>query len=223
LAHSIDISAEPRTILGKKVKQLRAQGKTPAHVFGHGVESAPIQVETKVLLEALRHATSTTMVNLKVGSRGKAQSVFVRYVQYGIIKHEPLHVDFFAVRMDEKMKASVPLVLRGEAPAAKSTELMLLHPYANVPVEGLPGNLPEALAVDISHLEEADQTIYARDLQLPEGVTLLLDPDELLVKVQMTRAALEPVTSEAAEAAGEAAAEEAPTQGAAAESSEQSS
>jgi large subunit ribosomal protein L25 len=207
LAHTIDLNAEPRSVIGKKVKQLRAAGKVPANMYGHGIESTAIEVEYKALQEVLRHATSTTLINLKVGSRGAARPVFVRDIRWGLLKREPLHVDFFAMRMDEKMKATVPLVLRGESPVAKSTELMLLHPYSSVPIEGLPGALPEALAVDISHLEEADQTILARDIQMPEGVVLLLDPEELIVKVQMTRAALEPVTSEAAGEAAEAAGE----------------
>jgi large subunit ribosomal protein L25 len=216
VAHTIDLSAEPRSVLGKKVKHLRAEGKIPANLYGHGIESTPIQVDGKALQETLRHATSTTLVNLKVGSRAKARPVFVRDVRYGLIKREPLHVDFFAVRMDEKMRASIPIVFRGESPAARDAELMLFHPVASVQVEGLPGNLPEALAIDISHLSEVDQTIYARDLQMPEGVALLDDPEELLVRVQMVRAAVEPVApeeiGEAAQAAGEEAAEEAPTQ-----------
>jgi large subunit ribosomal protein L25 len=223
VAHTIDLSAEPRSVVGKKVKQLRAAGKIPANLYGHGIESTAIQVDTKALQDVLRHATSTTLINLKVGSRALARPVFVRDVRWGLIKREPLHVDFFAIRMGEKMRATVPLVLSGESPVARSTELMLLHPYSSVPVEGLPGALPEALAVDISHLEESDQTIFARDIQLPEGVTLLLDPDELIVKVQMTRAALEPVTSEAASAAGAVAAEGGADQEDATQAEEQSS
>jgi large subunit ribosomal protein L25 len=124
----------------------------------------------------------------------------------------PEHVDFFAVRMDEKMKATVAVMLRGESPTAKSTDLMLQQPLTSVQVEGLPGALPEAIAVDVSGLEEVDQAIHARELHLPEGVTLLTDPDELVVKVAMTRAALEPVTSEAAaETSAEQAADEAAT------------
>jgi len=206
VAHMIDLSAEPRSIVGKKVKQLRAQGKIPANMYGHGVDSTSIQVETKALLEALRHATSTTLINLKIGKGGKAQPVFVRDVRYALLKRVPLHVDFFAVRMDEKMRATVSLVLSGESPAAKSDDYMLLHPHSTLPVEGRPGDLPEALAVDVSHLTEVDQAIYVRDLQLPEGVTVLLDPDELLVRVTMTRAALEPVTTAETGAAADAAA-----------------
>src|SRR5262245_50923144 len=62
VAHTIDLSAEPRSVTGKKVKHLRAEGKIPANLYGHGVESTPIQVDAKELVEALRHATATTLV-----------------------------------------------------------------------------------------------------------------------------------------------------------------
>jgi large subunit ribosomal protein L25 len=224
LAHTIDLSAEPRSIIGKKVKHLRAEGKIPANLYGHGIESTPIQLDAKELSEALRHTTATTLVNLKVGGGARSRPVFVRDVRYGLLKREPLHVDFFAVRMDEKMRASVPLVFRGDAPASHDAELMLFHPVATIQIEGLPGALPEALALDVSGLTEADQTLYARDLQLPEGVTLIDPPDELLIRVQMVRAAVEPAVEEpTAEAAGEERAGEARGAEAPAESEGQAS
>lgn len=212
MAHTLDLTAEARTVVGKKVKHLRREGKVPANLYGHGVDSTPIQVDAKALADTLRHSTATTLINLRIGEHSRPRPVFVRDVRWALMRHEAQHVDFFAVRMDEKMRATVQLVFRGESPAARSTELMLIHPLTSVQVEGLPGDLPESIPVDVSHLEEVDQSIHVRDLSLPEGVTVLADLDELIVKVTMTRAALEPVaTEDTAEAAGEAAAEEAPT------------
>jgi large subunit ribosomal protein L25 len=184
MAHTIDLDVQPRTVLGKKVKQLRREGIVPGNVYGHGVESAAVQVEVKSLENVLKHATGTTLVNLRVGG-GRRRPVFVRDVRYSMLKRVPEHVDFFAVRMDEAMRAAVPVVFRGEAPAARNADYMLFHPVAQVNVSGLPTDLPEAIAVDVSGLEEVDQTIHARDLHLPENVTLLDDPDEIIVKVQL--------------------------------------
>lgn len=195
MAHTIDLSAAPREVQGKKVRHLRRTGLVPGNVYGHGVTSTSIQVEAKTLQDLLRHTTPTTMVNLKVGS-GRPRRVFVRNVQWGLLRREPIHVDFFAVRMDEKMRASVPLIFRGESSAARNSDLMLFHPVDQVQVEGLPGDLPEALEVDLSGLAEADQAIYARDLNLPESVTLVDDPEELIAKVQLVKAAIEPSVPE---------------------------
>jgi large subunit ribosomal protein L25 len=205
MAHTITLQAEPRTVVGKKVKQLRRDGFVPANVYGDGIESMPVQVEMKALLTALRHATPTTLVDLTVGKAHQRRHVLVRDVQWELLKRIPTHVDFYSVRMDHKIKAAVAIVLRGESPAAKQSDVMLFHPVSQVQVEGKPGDLPEAIEVDVSGLTDVDQTIYARDLQMPHGTTLLDDPDELIVKVQLTKAAIGTEAEEAA-AADEAAA-----------------
>src|SRR5688572_12398436 len=99
MAHTIDLDVEPRSVLGKQVKQLRRAGIVPANMYGHGVESTPLQIEAKALEQLLKHATATTLVNLKIGRAGR-RSVLVRDVRYSILRREPEHVDFFAVRMD---------------------------------------------------------------------------------------------------------------------------
>lgn len=186
---------------------LRRAGIVPANVYGHGMKSEPVQVDVKRLEGVLRHATGTTLVNLKVGD-GRSRAVFVRDVRYSLLRHVPEHVDFFAVRMDEAMRAAVPIVFRGEAPAARNADYMLFHPLSQLHVSGLPADLPEAIAVDISVLASVDQAIHAREVHLPANVTLLDDPDEIVVRVQMVRAALEPgAPAEAAASEGEAPAE----------------
>jgi large subunit ribosomal protein L25 len=200
MPHTIELRAEPRTVVGKKVKQLRRQGLVPANVYGDGVESTPIQVEAKALQQSLAHATATTLVNLTLGESQARRQVLVRDVQWELLKHVPVHVDFYAVRMDAKVKAAVPIVLRGESPAAKHSDVILLHPVSALTVEGRPGDLPEVIEVDVSSLAEVDQAIYARDVPLPSGVTLADPPDELIVKVQLTRAAIEAEAEAAAEA-----------------------
>ncbi|HEV8634967.1 MAG TPA: 50S ribosomal protein L25 [Chloroflexota bacterium] len=216
MAHTIDLDVEPRSILGKKVKRLRRVGYVPANLYGHGVRSTALQVEAKRLEGILKHATATTLINLRIGDARQRRSVLVRDVRYSVLRHEPEHVDFFAIRMDEPIRAAVPIVFRGEAPAARNADHMILHPVTTVNVSGLPTDLPEAIAVDVSGLAEVDDTIHARDLHLPENVQLLDDPDEIIAKVQLVRAALveEPVAPEApageAPAEGERAAAETP-------------
>src|SRR5687767_4623666 len=103
MAHTLELTAEPRTLLGKKVKQLRQQGIVPGNLYGHGVESTAVQVDIKALQETLKHSTATTLINLRIGERARPRPVFVRDVRWALLRHVPEHVDFFAVRMDEKM------------------------------------------------------------------------------------------------------------------------
>src|SRR6266545_3957474 len=133
MAHTIDLSVEPRSILGKKVKRLRRAGYVPANMYGHGVESTPLQIEAKALENVLKHGTATTLINLKIGD-ARRRSVLVRDVRYSILRHEPEHVDFFAVRMDEALRAAVAIVFRGEAPAARDADHMITHPVTSVTV-----------------------------------------------------------------------------------------
>lgn len=211
MSHTIGLKTELREEVGKgQVKVLRRAGYVPGNVYGGGMTSTAIKVQSKALDEVLRHSSSTTLVDLEIGSKEQRRCL-IRNVQYGLIKREALHVDFFAVNMDSLIRATIHIVTRGESPAARGADAMLLHPVTQVHVEGRPGDLPEEIVLDISGLTEIDQAIHARDLKLPNGVTLLDDPDEIIVKVQLVRGAADseaPVVGSAEESAasGEAAA-----------------
>src|SRR5438093_13622075 len=99
MAHTIELRAEPREVSGKKVKHRRRAGLVPGNVYGEGMASMPIQVDTKALQNALHHSTATTLVDLTVGTSHLRRHVLVRHVQWELLRRVPLHVDFFAVRM----------------------------------------------------------------------------------------------------------------------------
>ena len=111
-----------------------------------------------------------------------------RDVQWDVIVGKPLHVDFYAVVMTEKITTEVPLVLVGEAPAADQIGAMVLQGLDEVEIECLPGDLIEAIEVDLSGLEEIDQAIYIKDLQVPPAVEILTDGEEIVVKVDWAAA-----------------------------------
>jgi large subunit ribosomal protein L25 len=207
MPHQLELKAEPRTVIRKRLNALRRAGYVPGNVYGPGMTSIPIQVEANAFESIARHATPTTMIDLTIGSAGKPRTVYLRDIQWQFTKREPFHLDFFAVNLQQSMRTAVPLVLHGEAPAAKIADQMILQVVPQLHVEALPAKLPEAIVVDVSGLAEPDQTIHARDVQLPEGVTLLDNPDDLLVKVQRVRGPVEEApkaaepTPEAAEAA----------------------
>lgn len=192
----VELQAEPRTVTGKKVRQLRREGWVPAHVYGRG-QSLNVQIETKALQRLLQHTGRNSLVTLVSG--GSTHSVMLRAVEIDHLRGIPRHVDLEEVSLDEPIHAQLPLVLTGEAPATKSGSVVLrLVEHLNV--EGLPTKLPHVIHVDVSHLTETGQTIHIRDLALPEGISVLDDPDEPIVKVEETRAEVE---AEAAAAATE--------------------
>ena len=115
----IELQATNRETLGKKVRFLRRQGIIPTHLFGHDVESVTLQCDAVQLRQVLAQAGKTRLLSLKLDKAKKPRNVVVREIQKDPCTGELLHVDFYQVRMAEKIKVEVPIVLVGEAPALK--------------------------------------------------------------------------------------------------------
>lgn len=204
----IELETSKREITGKKVRFMRREGSTPANMYGHGLDSVSLQVDTKKLKQTLARAGKTDLISLKVAGEGAPVKVLIREVQKNPLTNDLLHVDFYQVRMTEKITADIPLVFVGEAPALKKKNVSLLHIMDSLHIEALPDHLPHNLQVDLSALLEIDQAIHVKDIPLTEGVTLLSDPEQIVIKVAETRHEVEVPVVEA-KAEEEAAAEEA--------------
>ena len=184
----IELETQKREVLGKKVKSLRREGLIPAVLYGHEIAPVPLQVEERELDRVLAKAGEHRLIALKIGRARKRHMALTREVQWDVIAGKPIHVDFYAVVMTEKITTAVPLALVGEAPAAGRAEVILLQGLDEVEIECLPGDLPEAIEVDLSGLEEIDQAIYVNDLQVPPAVEILTDGEEIVVKVDWAAA-----------------------------------
>jgi len=201
----VDLKVANREILGKKVKHLRRQGITPVHVFGHGIESLALQCDTKELERVLSQAGQTRLINLKLGKEKKPRIVVVREFDRDWRKGQLVHVDFYQVKMEEKIRLEVPVVLLGEAPALKSKTNMLDHELGTFTVECLPAKIPDSIEVDISTLTELDQAIRVKDITLDKDITVLNNPDLVVAKISFRP--VEKVEEKAAEEVPEAEAE----------------
>jgi large subunit ribosomal protein L25 len=211
----LTLTADNRTVLGKKIRFLRRQGITPAHVFGHGIESQALQCDTVELKGIIAHAGETRLISLKIKGDEQPRNVFIREVQRDTYGKQLLHVDFYQVKMGEKMEVQIPLVLVGESPAMKDKGRMLSHGITELSIECLPDKVPPQIEIDISILEEVEQAIHVKDIILDPDITVQDDPEQLIVKVTevMVEAEEEEAVVEAAAegeeaAAGEARAEE---------------
>ncbi len=184
MAEQIELRVERREIVRKHLNELRRSGMIPANVYGRAMESIPVQIDRGSFRSVVASAGPTTLINLQLDGPDDPQTVLIRNIQWDRLRGQPLHVDFLVVRPDDRVRAAVPLALRGQAPAAGARDVMLLQPIKEVHLAGSPADLPTAIEVDVSSLTEVDQVIYARDLRLPTSVTLLDKPDEVIVKVQ---------------------------------------
>ncbi len=201
------LAAEHREITGKKVSTLRHGGRLPAVVYGRGLESASVSIDTHEFELLRRRVGSNALIDLSIDG-SKSQPVLIHDVQIHPVNRRPLHVDLFLVRMTEEITVDVPLVATGDAPAVTVGGGTLLHPTESVKVRALPDHLPQSIEYSVESLVDFDATVHVHDLVIPEDVTLVTDSDEIIAKVQAPRIEVEeaPVVAEGEEGA-EAAAE----------------
>ncbi|TVR74493.1 MAG: 50S ribosomal protein L25 [Sphaerobacteraceae bacterium] len=191
------LTAEPREVLGKKVKQLRRDGILPAVVYGPMVEGADsVQVDGREFGFAFRDVGYTSLIDLSVGS-DKSIPVFVREVQVHPVRRDILHIDFYAPNMRLPVEANVPVSIVGEL--ADEVEAELTLGLFEVTVSALPDSIPDELQADISGLKEIGDQITASELPFPEGVEFVGNDDDLIVKLDPIREEEEEPEEEVAE------------------------
>lgn len=186
--------------------RLRAAGKIPAVVYGHGIEPIPVAVDAKDLRHALGgEAGSRALLRLVIGE--DEHLAMARQLQRDPVRHSVIHVDFQVVRRDEVISAEVPIVLVGEAFEVHRVEGILAQEMTVLTVRAKPADLPPHIEVDVSRLAIGD-AIRAGELRLPEGVELEEDQDSPVVVAHAPRVAVEEAPAAPAEEAAEAPAAE---------------
>ena len=196
------LAAEPREVTGKAVKKLRTAGRLPAVVYGHGVDSTNVTIDAHEFEILRRRVGPNALIDLSVHG-DKSNPVLINGVQVHPVTRRPLHADLFLVRMTEELTVDVRLVASGEAAAVTQLNGTLLHPTESVRVKALPDHLPQSIEYSIESLVDFDAAVHVRDLVIPDDVTLLTDPDEIIAKVQAPRIEVEeePVVAEGEEGA----------------------
>lgn len=183
---ALKLQAEVREIVGKKTKRLREQGLIPAVLYGRGLETKPIQIEVKALTKVINVAGTHQLISLEIGDQ-KPQMILARDIQRDKIRREYLHVDFYVVKMDEKVTAHIPLIIEGEAPAVKDQGGILTQGLDELEIECLPKDLISAIEVNIEGLVNFNDSITVADLTVPRTITILSDLESMVVKIEAPR------------------------------------
>ncbi len=173
------LNAEKRDVTGKQVGVLRRSGKLPAVIYGRHVEPIAIVLDSHRAELTLAKLSSSSLVTIELG--GKEYPAIVREKQRNYIKGVLTHVDFLAVDLTEKIRASARVHLFGVSPAVKDLNGVLVHGLELIEVECLPTDLPERIDVDISALQQIGDGIHVSDIVLPENIRILTDGDEMIV------------------------------------------
>ena len=179
----IELLAESRSIMGKKVKQLRAQGLMPLVVYGRKVEPLHLQASEFEVTRTFAR-TSGQLIALRIEGESDARMVLARDVQRDVITGRLLHADLYQVDMTETVQVDVSLAFVGEAILVATGQAILATMMNSVQIECLPSDIVQSIEVDISRLVEMDDALYVRDLSVPEGIEILTDEDELIARMQ---------------------------------------
>ena len=175
------LTAVKRDAGGKgAARKLRATGQVPGVVYGHGMDPMPVAVDGRELYHILHtDAGSNVLIDLNVGS--DRHLTLAREIQRDHVRGQFLHVDFLAVRRDEKIHVDVPVELIGDSHGVKEGGVVEHHLW-EVRVECLPGDVPERIEGDITKLG-IGESLKVTELAVPPGVEVLSDPDETVVSV----------------------------------------
>jgi len=180
-----EIKAEIRTVLRRKVKEIRKQGFIPATVYGKNFEPKSIQFVGMQLEKIYNEAGESGLVNLVIEKENLP--VLFRNPQYHPVEGNLLHIDCYKVNLKEKISAMVPVELIGESQAVKDGNV-LVPVTDEIEIEALPADLPESIEVDLSALETLDSVITVADLKIDKSkLEILTDPEQLIVKVEEPR------------------------------------
>jgi large subunit ribosomal protein L25 len=199
------LKLEPRADHGRHLEALRRQGRLPAVIYGHNVDSVTVQVDGREFVKAFQKVGRNQLLDLQLGDE-PVRKALIREVQRSPRHGDLLHVDFYQVNLTEKIESEVPIEIEGEVELVSKGEADLQRGLHVLKVECLPTDLPPVITVDVSGLKEIDDEIRVKDLKTPAGCEILDEPDDLIVKVAAHREEVE-------EAAPAPAAAEVPTVG----------
>ena len=185
------VKLDPRTVTGKKVRQLRRQGVIPVHLYGADIEPSNLQIEVRALNRLLPQVGTNIPISVEIEDQEMENICFVREVQRHPVTEEVLHVDFLRVDITRTVSAEVPLTLSGISPAVSEMAGTLLQNIQTLSIETLPMNMPAEIPVDISVLVDFDSTLLVGDIEVPGNVIVLNDPEDTLVRVAPPRLEVE--------------------------------
>src|SRR5215218_4085222 len=196
MADNVDLQAKLREERGKNAaRRLRASGMLPAVLYGDGDgSSTALAVPDRVVDYTLQHLGDNALYEIDLGAGGSTARIVD--VQRDPVSGRLIHVDFAPVNMRERIEVTVPLHVVGESPGAEEGGVLQQVAY-EVQIETLPGDIPQELTLDVSSLE-MNENLTLADMTLPDGITLVSDPEE----VAATVTAPTEITEEDLEAAG---------------------
>jgi len=201
----MQLNATRRETKGKATRKLRHVGRLPAVVYGHRQSGASLELDAHEFERVYARTGRTQLIDLVVDG-GRPRKVLVKEVQVSPRHNTLLHVDLHQVSLRERLQVEVPVIVTGDAEPVRAGEADVLQVLHALKVECVPTRIPEMIEVDVSGLDAVDAAVRVSDLRLPEGVTAVADPEDVVVKLAGRRvpelAEVAPAAAAEAPAAG---------------------
>jgi large subunit ribosomal protein L25 len=194
----LELKARPRK--PGKANALRRKGQVPAVVYGPTIDSKAITVGARPLRDLFSHITRSSRIELSFadGEKDEKLDVFVKDIQYNPMTDSPIHVDFYHPDIGHPLRLDVPLKLVGQPPGVKAGGILNIL-FRNIPVHGLPKDIPPIITLDVSELDMGE-SIHVRDVDFG-AVEPLLQQERTLVTIMSPRAEEEELLPELEEEA----------------------
>jgi large subunit ribosomal protein L25 len=178
------LKANKRTVIGSKVKKLRRDGIVPANLFGKGIASQAIQVNSVEFNRVYKEAGETSLIWVSVEGEDKERPTLVTAVHFNPITGDKLHVDFHQVNLKEKVTANVPVEIIGESELVKTNLAVLSQSLNEIEIEALPTDIPENITFDISSLKEIGDHLKVSDAKVGAEIEIKTDPEQIVIALQ---------------------------------------
>ncbi|MFY9550122.1 MAG: 50S ribosomal protein L25 [Thermoanaerobaculia bacterium] len=201
---TIELNVEKRSTIGKgEARRSRVAGRIPAVVYGAGKPNVPISVDRKALSDLFREgAGENAIFLLRLAGSDQSRHAMIKELQRDPVSRKPVHIDFVRVLMDVKITLKVPIEIVGIAKGVKTDQGILDVVTREIEIETLPTNIPEHLPVDVTELAIGD-AIRVSDLPPMPGVTIVDNPEKVVVHVTHPTREEEPVAAAVEGAAAE--------------------
>lgn len=181
----VKLKAFKRTVLGRKVKNLRREGLVPANVYGKKTKSIAVSLKKDELSKVFSEVGETGIVKLTVDDEKEERPILIQNIQKDPLTGEAIHIDLRQIILTEKITAKIPVELVGETPAVQQKLGILIQTASEIEVEALPMDLPEHFIVEVNRLLNVGDQVTLKDLTFNRSkIKTLVEEETVLARIE---------------------------------------
>jgi len=180
------LQAEKRETMGRKVKSLRDKGSLPAVLYGQGIDTISLSVNSKSFEEFLKKFGESSIFTIKIANETEPRNVLIHDIASDPVTSTIDHVDFYQVRMDQKTRTKVPFEFFGISLSEKAGDIIIKNMH-ELEVEALPQDLPKSIRIDISKIEKQGDKILVSDIGLSDKIKIIAEQNAVIALSEAAR------------------------------------